>query len=65
MRELDAACTHASFVLTVAQQLRSRHLANRLMHMQKLFDSWHTAAVVRDWNAEYNQCARQTRQTAP
>jgi tetratricopeptide (TPR) repeat protein len=56
MRDLDAACAHARSVLTLGQQLRSHHLANRLEHMHKLLNRWHTASVVRDWNAEYNQC---------
>jgi hypothetical protein len=48
MHELDAACAHASSVLALAQQLRSRHLANRLEHMHKLLDRWHTVSAVRD-----------------
>jgi tetratricopeptide (TPR) repeat protein len=63
MDELDAACAHASSVLALAQQLDSRRLANRLEHMRKLLDRWHTASVVRDWNTQYNQCVWQTRQT--
>ncbi|MGH3426829.1 MAG: hypothetical protein ACRDQZ_04575, partial [Mycobacteriales bacterium] len=65
MGELDAACAHASSVLALAQQLRSHHLVNRLRHMHKLLDRWHTASVVRDWNAQYNQCVWQTRSTTP
>lgn len=63
MRELDAACAHASSVLAIAQQLHSRHLANRLQYMHKLLEKWHTASVVRDWNTQYNQCVWQTRPT--
>ncbi|MGH3783078.1 MAG: hypothetical protein ACRDRO_21265 [Pseudonocardiaceae bacterium] len=63
MRELDAACAHASSVLALAQQLNSAHLANRLQHMHKLLDTWHTASVVRDWSAQYNQCVWQTKPT--
>ncbi|MCA1604064.1 MAG: tetratricopeptide repeat protein [Acidobacteria bacterium] len=65
MRELDAACAHASSVLALAQQLDSRHLVSRLKRMHKLFDIWHTAPVVRDWNAQYDQCVWQTRPTTP
>lgn len=65
MGELDEACAHASSVLALAQQLRSHHLVNRLRHMHKLLDRWHTVSVVRDWNAQYNQCVRQTRSTTP
>lgn len=65
MGELDAACTHASSVLALAQQLRSRRLVDRLKHMRKLFDRWHTVSVVRDWNTQYNQCVWQTRPTTP
>ena len=65
MGELDAACTHASSVLALAQQLRSRRLVDRLKHMRKLFDRWHTVPVVRDWNTQYNQCVWQTRPTTP
>ena len=65
MRELDAACTHASSALSLAQQLHSRHLVNRLEHMHKLFARWHTVSVVRDWNAQYNQCSWQARPTTP
>jgi tetratricopeptide (TPR) repeat protein len=65
MRELDAACAHASSVLALAQQLRSRRLVDRLEHMRKLLDRWHTVSVVRDWNAQYNQCVWQTRPTTP
>ncbi|MGH4008376.1 MAG: hypothetical protein ACRDTH_09540 [Pseudonocardiaceae bacterium] len=53
MRELEAACAHASSVLTLAHQLRSIHLIDRLEHMHKLLSRWHTASVVRDWNAQY------------
>src|SRR5262249_34565739 len=65
MEELEAACVHASSVLALAQQLESRRLANRLGRMRKLFDPWHTVSVVRDWNAQYYQCVRQTRPTTP
>ncbi len=65
MRELDAACAHASAVLALAQQLRSRRLADRLEHMRKLLDRWHTVPVVRDWNAQYNHCVWQIRPTTP
>lgn len=65
MGELDAACAHASSVLALAQQLRSRRLVDRLEHMRKLLDRWHTVSVVRDWNAQYNQCVWQTRPTTP
>jgi hypothetical protein len=40
-------------VLTLAHQLRSIHLIDRLEHMHKLLSRWHTASVVRDWNAQY------------
>jgi tetratricopeptide (TPR) repeat protein len=63
MRDLDAACAHASSVLALAGQLRSHHLIERLEHMRKLLDPWHTVSVVRDWNAQYNQCVWQTRPT--
>jgi tetratricopeptide (TPR) repeat protein len=63
MRDLDAACAHASSVLAVAHQLSSHHLVNRLRHMHKLLDRWQTASVVRDWNAQYDQCVWQTRPT--
>jgi tetratricopeptide (TPR) repeat protein len=63
MRDLDAACAHASSVLALAQQLRSHHLVNRLRHMHKLLDRWHTASVVRDWNTQYTQYTSQTRST--
>jgi tetratricopeptide (TPR) repeat protein len=65
MGELDAACAHASSVLTVAQQLDSRRLADRLAHMRKLLNRWHTASVVHDWNAQYNQWAWQAKPTTP
>lgn len=65
MGELDAACAHASAVLTLAQQLDSRRLVSRLDYTRKLLDRWHTASVVRDWNAQYNQCVWQIRPTAP
>lgn len=65
MRELDAACAHASSVLALAQQLHSRRLVYRLEHMHKLLDRWRTASVVRDWNTQYNQYIRQTRPTTP
>jgi tetratricopeptide (TPR) repeat protein len=65
MGELDAACTHASSVLALTQQLRSRRLVDRLKHMRKLLDRWHTVSVVRDWNAQCNQCVWQTRPTIP
>lgn len=65
MGELDAACTHASSVLALAQQLRSRRLVDRLKHMRKLFDRWHTVSVVRDWNAQYDQGVWQTGPTTP
>jgi tetratricopeptide (TPR) repeat protein len=65
MRDLDAACAHASSVLAVAHQLSSHHLVNRLRHMQKLLDRWHTTSVVRDWNTQYHQYLRQTRPTTP
>ncbi|MDQ3150835.1 MAG: hypothetical protein M3R63_03640 [Actinomycetota bacterium] len=63
MCELDAACAHASSVLALAQQIHSVHLANRLEHMHKLLDKWHAASVVRDWNAQYNQCAWRAKPT--
>lgn len=65
MQELEAACAHASSVLTSAQQLHSRHLVNRLKRMRALLDTWKTVAVVRDWNAEYDQYACQARPTTP
>lgn len=65
MRELDAACAHASSVLALAQELHSRHLVNRLEYMHKLLDKWHTASVVRDWNAQYSHCVWQIRPTTP
>lgn len=65
MRELDVACAHASSVLALAQQLDSRHLVNRLERMRKLSDRWQTVPVVRDWNAQYYQCVRQTRPATP
>ena len=55
MRELEAACAHASSVLSLAHQLDSRHLVNRLGHMHKLLNRWRTVSVVRDWNAQYSQ----------
>ncbi|MGH7929000.1 MAG: hypothetical protein ACREQV_14520 [Candidatus Binatia bacterium] len=65
MRELEAACAHASSVLAVAQQLDSRRLIDRLQHMRTLLDRWHTASVVRDWNAQYNQCVWHSKPTTP
>lgn len=65
MGELDAACAHASSVLALAQQLYSRRLVDRLKHMRKLLGRWRTVAVVRDWNAQYNQCVWQTRPATP
>jgi hypothetical protein len=64
-RELEAACAHASAVLDLAQRLHSCRLINRLAHMRKLLDRWHTVPVVRDWNAQYNQCVWRTRSTTP
>ncbi len=55
MADLEAACAHASSVLALAHQLDSRHLVNRLGHMHKLLNRWHTASVVRDWNAQYTK----------
>ncbi len=65
MGELDAACAHASSVLALAQQLHSRRLVDRLEHMHKLLDRWHTVAVVRDWNTQYDQCVWHTSPTTP
>lgn len=65
MGDLDAACVHASSVLALAQQLDSRRLVERLEHMGKLLHRWNTVAVVRDWNAQYNQYLRQARPTTP
>ncbi|MGH3837474.1 MAG: hypothetical protein ACRDSF_17500, partial [Pseudonocardiaceae bacterium] len=65
MGELEAACAHTSSVLALAQQLDSRRLIDRLQHMRTLLDRWHTASVVRDWNAQYNQCAWQIGPTTP
>jgi tetratricopeptide (TPR) repeat protein len=61
MGELDAACDHAGHVLTLAQQLNSCHLANRLEHMHKLLGRWRTTSAVRDWNAQYSQYVLQAR----
>lgn len=65
MRDLEAACAHASSVLALAQELRSDHLIDRLGHMRKLLDKWHSASVVRDWNTKYHQCVQLTRPTTP
>jgi tetratricopeptide (TPR) repeat protein len=65
MRELEAACAHASSVLALAQQLDSRRLVDRLEYMRTLLDRWHTASVVRDWNAQYNQCVWRIGPTTP
>jgi tetratricopeptide (TPR) repeat protein len=65
MRDLDAACAHASSVLTLAGRLRSHHLIDRLERMRKLLDPWHAVSVVHDWNDQYNQFLWRTRPTTP
>lgn len=65
MRDLEAACAHASTVLNLAHQVHSGHLADRLDTMHHtLLNRWPTAAVVRDWSAQYEHWRQQTQSTS-
>lgn len=56
-RDLDAACTHAAFVLEAAQQIQSRRLVHRLHRLRSALVQWQDVSVVHDWIAQYDDAA--------